>query len=101
MTLELALHHNGNLIDGMKMHPQLSKWLEIGYPVSINTDDSGLFCTNLTKEYLLVAKAYDLGATELSDITMNSIEHIFDPHGETKSRLKIDVSERIQKMRAS
>ena len=62
MTLELSLHKEGNLLDGMKLHPQLRKWLEKKYPISINTDDSGLFCTNLTKELLLVAKAHHLGS---------------------------------------
>lgn len=100
MTLELALHHEGNLIDGMKMHPQLGKWLKNGYPISINTDDSGLFCTNLTKENLLVAKAYNLGETQLGNITIDSIEHIFDS-GETKSRLRMDLRERIKKMTAT
>jgi len=60
MTLELANHTNGSLLDGMKMHPQLGKWIAKNYPISINTDDSGLFCTNLTKELLLVSKAYHL-----------------------------------------
>ncbi|KAL9185133.1 hypothetical protein ACHAXT_002910 [Thalassiosira profunda] len=78
MTLELALHHGGNLIDGMEKHPQLKKWLDSSYPVSVNTDDSGIFCTNLTKEFLLVAKAYGMGKSELAAIMLNSIEHIFD-----------------------
>eukprot|EP00584_Thalassiosira_punctigera_P009569 CAMPEP_0172544432 /NCGR_PEP_ID=MMETSP1067-20121228/14595_1 /TAXON_ID=265564 ORGANISM="Thalassiosira punctigera, Strain Tpunct2005C2" /NCGR_SAMPLE_ID=MMETSP1067 /ASSEMBLY_ACC=CAM_ASM_000444 /LENGTH=406 /DNA_ID=CAMNT_0013330997 /DNA_START=14 /DNA_END=1230 /DNA_ORIENTATION=+ len=77
MTLELALHHGGNLIDGMKIHPQLGKWLDASYPISINTDDSGLFGTNLTKELLLVAKAHNLRKSELGNIILNSVDHIF------------------------
>lgn len=88
MTLELAMHHHGNLLDGMKMHPQLGKWLERGYPISISTDDWGLFSTNLTKELLLVAKAYNLGETELEGIMMGSIGHIFDRSEGIKSRLR-------------
>lgn len=96
MTLELSSHHGGNLIDGMKIHPQLGKWLENGYPISINTDDSGLFNTNLTREILLVAKAFHLGKRELVNIILNSVDHIFDPSGETKSRLRKDVADWIQ-----
>ncbi|KAL7532265.1 hypothetical protein ACHAXR_004528 [Thalassiosira sp. AJA248-18] len=100
MTLELALHHKGNLLDGMRMHPQLGKWLQKEYPITINTDDSGLFCTNLTKEILLVAKAYNLGERELARILLKSIDHIFDPSGETKSRLRVDIRGSIDKMTA-
>ena len=93
MTLELALHKEGNLLDGMKLHPQLGKWLEKKYPISINTDDSGLFCTNLTKELLLVAKAHHLGDVELSDIVLGSVEHIFDQ--EIQSTLRTNIQTKI------
>ena len=95
MTLELANHTNGSLLDGMKMHPQLGKWIEKKYPISINTDDSGLFCTNLTKELLLVSKAYHLNEIELGNIVLNSIEHIFDSTGDTKSRLRAAIQDQI------
>jgi len=101
MTLDLALHHEGSLVEGMKMHPQLGKWLENGYPISINTDDSGLFNTNLTKELLLVANVYHLSMAEISSITLNSIEHIFDTSEKTKSRLRTDIRAGIEKLTVS
>lgn len=91
MTLKLALHHKGNLMDGMKRHPQLEKWLENAYPININTDDSGLFCTNLTKELLLVAKAFCLDEEQIGDAVLSSVEHIFDNRRGVKSRLKEDI----------
>ncbi|EED88522.1 adenosine deaminase [Thalassiosira pseudonana CCMP1335] len=98
MTLQLALHHGGSLTDGMKRHPQLGKWLEKNYPISINTDDAGIFTTNLTKEYLLVAKAYRLGEAELAVIVQNSIDYIFDPTDETKLLLRKRIKERIDRL---
>ena len=95
MTLELANHTNGSLLDGMKMHPKLGKWIKKNYPISINTDDSGLFCTNLTKELLLVSKAYNLNEIELGNIVLNSIDHIFDSTGDTKSRLRTYIQDQI------
>lgn len=95
MTLELANHTNGSLLDGMKMHPQLGKWIAKNYPISINTDDSGLFCTNLTKELLLVSKAYHLNEIELGNIVLNSIAHIFDSTGDMKSRLRTYIQDQI------
>ena len=93
MTLELALHHGGNLIDGLKKHPQLKQWIEKKYPFSINTDDSGIFSTNLTKEYLLVAKACGLCEVDLSDIVIESVGHIFDKS--IRKVLKEIISERV------
>lgn len=78
MTLELAMHHGGNLVNGLKRHPQLEKWIQKKYPFSINTDDSGIFCTNLTKEYLLVAKVFELSEDDLVAIMLQAIDHIFD-----------------------
>lgn len=93
MTLELALHHGGSLLGGMKRHPQLEKWLDSQYPISINTDDSGIFCTNLTKEFLLVANAFGLGKDDLANIVMKSVDHIFDRA--EREDLKQDVLKRI------
>ena len=91
--MTLMINKEGNLLDGMKLHPQLGKWLEKKYPISINTDDSGLFCTNLTKELLLVAKAHHLGDVELSDIVLGSVEHIFDQ--EIQSTLRTNIQTKI------
>ena len=98
MTLELASCHKGNLINGVKKHPQLGRWLENGYPISINTDDAGLFCTNLTRELLLVAQAFGLGEKELGHITMTSLEHAFDPWDELKPRLRTELRKRIEQI---
>jgi adenosine deaminase len=101
MTLELALHAEGDLLHGVKLHPQLGKWIECGYPISINTDDSGLFCTNLTKEFLLVAKAYNVGEKGLASIVLNSVEHTFDSSGETLSMLRKEILGIILRERAA
>ena len=96
MTLDFALHHEGSLIDGMKMHPHLKKWIDIGYPISINTDDSGIFCTNLTKEFLLIAKVFGLDEKRLSKIVLDSVEHVFDE--DIKDRLRNDIQSVVDEM---
>lgn len=93
MTLELNSHHGGSLVDGLRMHPRLKKWLETDYPISLNTDDSGLFCTNATRELLLTAKAFHVGEEVLSRIIANSLSHIFESSKTVQSKL----SDRIQK----
>jgi len=101
MTLELALHHGGSLVDGMQMHPQLNKWLMREYPISINTDDPGLFCTNSTREILLVAKACHVGEQVLARIILDSIEHIFEPSNHIRERLARRIERRISNVLSS
>ena len=98
MTLELALHHGGNLIDGLRRHPQLQTWIQKKYPFSINTDDAGIFCTNLTKEYLLVARAYDLHEDDLLGIVIRTVDDLFDKS--MQEYLKRKIVERAGAMKS-
>lgn len=93
MTLELNSHHGDSLVDGLRMHPRLKKWIETDYPISLNTDDSGLFCTNATRELLLTAKAFHVGEVVLSRIIVDSLSHIFESSKTVQSKL----SDRVQK----
>jgi adenosine deaminase len=97
-TNELAAGRRGNLLDGIKHHPQLRQWIQHQYPISINTDDSGIFSTTLTKEYILVMQGYNLSESDLTRIIVNSIQHIFDPSEEIKKWLitmVLDMFERL------
>lgn len=97
MTLDFALHHEGSLIDGIKMHPHLKQWVESNYPISINTDDSGIFCTTLTKEYLLISKVFELDEKKLSEIILDSVDHVFDDG--IKARLRRDIQSVVEMMK--
>ncbi|CAM9185579.1 unnamed protein product, partial [Pylaiella littoralis] len=46
--LTLALSHHGE-------HPTVRGWIEAGYPFSVNTDDSGVFDTDLPTEFAHLA----------------------------------------------
>ena len=92
MTLELANHEEGCLLKGIQNHPQLRKWLDSKYPISLNTDDAGIFATTLTREYALVAKAFHLSKVDLSKILIDSVETIFDPD---KEKLKQAITTRV------
>jgi hypothetical protein len=45
----------------------------------------------LTKEFLLVAKAYYVDEKKLASILLNSVEQMFDPSEETKSLLRKEI----------
>lgn len=59
-------------------HSQLETWISRGYPISINTDDPGIFDTNSTKEYQIIARAFSMNEMDISNIVLNSIDHIFE-----------------------
>lgn len=58
-------------------HPHLRKLLALHYPFSINTDDSGIFSTNITTEISHVMLAFDLNLPDIVRITGQSIQHAF------------------------
>ncbi|EJK51662.1 hypothetical protein THAOC_29146 [Thalassiosira oceanica] len=95
LTLELANHEEGCLLKGIQNHPQLRKWLDSKYPISLNTDDAGIFATTLTREYALVAKAFHLSKIDLSNMLIDSVETIFDPG---KEKLKQAITTRVNMM---
>ena len=49
-------------------HPFLRTWLDLRYPISINTDDRGIFDSSLTKELLHVKDAMQLDLADLVQI---------------------------------
>jgi len=54
MTTELVEKSSGgSLVDGVKRHPQLRRWLKDKHPLCICTDDPGVFDTNATQEFVL------------------------------------------------
>jgi len=95
MTLELTHHEYGNLEDGLRNHPQLSKWLETDYPLSINTDDPGVFLTNASSEWQMVANTFHLTKRRLADVVLRSSHHIFEPSSVIRTDLVQRLSERI------
>jgi adenosine deaminase len=90
MTLGLAISFHGKLIEGLKCHPCLARWLEY-YPISVSTDDSGVFHTDPTKELLLLRISYNLNEDRLKKIVLQSMDHVFCDD-KTKELLKEAMS---------
>ncbi|XP_048554875.1 N6-mAMP deaminase-like isoform X1 [Triticum urartu] len=60
----LELHHFADLYNAK-------------HPLSICTDDSGLFSTSLSNEYYLVASTFGLSKTELFRLAQGAVEFVF------------------------
>jgi adenosine deaminase len=100
MTLELndTTHSSSteSVVEGLRRHPQLSAWLfgedtsnEVScvvenkfpsHPISICTDDSGVFNTDATQELALLVAAFQtrgVGIQELKDLIFQSVDFAF------------------------
>lgn len=77
-------------------HP-VQDFLECGHPVSICTDDQGVFCTDLSSELLHICSAFNLSKIQLSDMQLKAITFIF-AEKDVKTQLKGKVNSFIQPM---
>lgn len=79
MTLELAKHFEGDLVHGLRRHPRLSQWISNEYPISISTDDPGIFNTDPISELMLLVEAFEMNEPwPLIRIVLDSISHSFE-----------------------
>ncbi|OXB53956.1 hypothetical protein ASZ78_004847 [Callipepla squamata] len=62
-------------------------WYSIGHPAVLCTDDKGVFATDLSQEYELVAETFNLTRSQMWDLSYESINYIFAPNV-VKSKLR-------------
>jgi adenosine deaminase CECR1 len=60
-------------------HHPFPEYLRFGIPVCLNTDDPGVWDSNLTDEYFIAVRNFDLAWEEVVRIGRASIEHSFTP----------------------
>lgn len=72
-----------NAVPDLKDHP-LKKLLDFGIAVTINTDDPGIFNTNLNREYRIGREILGLSFEELEKCAQNAAEHSFIPLAKRK-----------------
>ena len=98
MTLELATHHQGDLVHGLIRHPRLAHWIDNNYPISISTDDPGIFNTDPTSELILVLEALKMdNPWGIVALVMKSIEHAFESD-EVKGELLEIFANQLKKL---
>ncbi len=76
-----------NVANSIAEHPFLF-YHRIGIPVSISTDDEGIFNTTMSKECELMISKTDINYTELKQIIINSISTSFASESEKQMLLK-------------
>lgn len=58
-------------------HPHVRRLLSWGYPLSLNTDDSGVFNTTLTQEILHIKYAINLSLEDIIFVLHQSVDYAF------------------------
>jgi adenosine deaminase CECR1 len=74
-------------------HP-FPEYLRIGIPVALSTDDRGMWDSNMTDEYFVAVREFNLSWSELVQLGRNSLSHAFVDDA-TKQRLLADYEKRV------
>ena len=81
-------------------HP-LTLYKEFGVPIVISTDDAGILRTNMTEQYVLLAKRYkDISYNDIKQFVYNSINYSFIKEASVKKQLLKDLDNRFKKFEA-
>ena len=77
-------------------HP-LSLYKKFGVPIVISTDDAGILRTNMTEQYVLLAKRYkDVSYADIKQYVYNSINYSFIKEVVVKKQLLKDLDDRFK-----
>jgi adenosine deaminase CECR1 len=74
-------------------HP-FPEYLRTGVPVCLNTDDRGMWDSNLTDEYFTAVKTFNLSWSEIMELGRNSLSHSF-VQPDVKTKLLADYEARM------
>jgi adenosine deaminase CECR1 len=74
-------------------HP-FPEYLRVGIPVALSTDDRGMWDSNMTDEYFVAVKEFNLSWEEMIGLGRNSLLHSF-LDAPTKQRLLVEYERRV------
>jgi adenosine deaminase len=89
LGLELCLSCNvhAQMITGTFGDHHFGYWMETGCPIALSTDDVGVFCSELSNEYALIAEHFGLDRKEICGLARSAIDITFADE-EEKKRLR-------------
>lgn len=78
IPLEISITSNlrTGVVRELRDHP-VRKLYDAGVPITLNTDDPGIFATSLCAEYELAAREFGFGRKELEEIAANGFRFAF------------------------
>jgi adenosine deaminase CECR1 len=81
-------------VPSFQQHP-FPEYLRIGVPVALGTDDRGMFDSNMTDEYFVAVREFNLSWDELVQLGRDSLKHAFVDEP-TRQRLLATYEQEVQ-----
>ena len=101
IPIEINLVSNEFILKVKENRHPFSLYKEFGVPIVISTDDAGILRTNMTEQYVLLAKRYkDVSYSDIKQYVYNSINYSFIKEVTVKKQLLIDLDARFKTFEA-
>jgi adenosine deaminase/adenosine deaminase CECR1 len=102
IPIEINLSSNEFILKVKENRHPISLYKEFNVPIVISTDDAGILRTNMTEQYVLLAKRYpDVTYDTIKKYVYNSINYSFIKEPEVKQQLLKDLDQRFTKFEAN
>ena len=96
IPIEINLVSNEFILKVKEGRHPFSLYKEFGVPIVISTDDAGILRTNMTEQYVLLAKRYkDVSYSDIKQFVYNSINYSFIKEDAVKKQLLKDLDKRF------
>jgi adenosine deaminase/adenosine deaminase CECR1 len=97
IPIEINLVSNEFILKVKENRHPLTLYKEFGVPIVISTDDAGILRTNMTEQYVLLAKRYkDITYEDIKKFVYNSINYSFIKENSVKKQLAKNLDSRFK-----
>lgn len=97
IPIEINLSSNEFILKVKENRHPISLYNQFEVPIVISTDDAGILRTNMTEQYVLLAKRYPaISYSDIKQFVYNSINYSFIQDPEVKKQLFLDLDNRFK-----
>jgi adenosine deaminase/adenosine deaminase CECR1 len=97
IPIEINLVSNEFILKVKDSRHPLTLYKDFGVPIVISTDDAGILRSNMTEQYVLLAKRYkDVSYRDIKEFVYNSIIYSFIKEEKVKKQLLRDLDNRFK-----
>jgi len=102
IPIEINLVSNEFILKVKESRHPFTLYKDFGVPIVISTDDAGILRTNMTEQYVLLAKRYkDVSYSDIKQYVYNSINYSFIKETKVKKQLLNDLDSRFKTFEAN
>lgn len=102
IAIEINLVSNEFILKVKDSRHPITLYKEFGVPIVISTDDAGILRTNMTEQYVLLAKRYkEVSYANIKQYVYNSIFYSFIKDEAVKKKLQEDLELRFKNFEAN